>query len=829
MNHAPRSSRRLERALVPAVALLYLAALAPYASVHPGPRLAIGIVCALVGGAAAWVGLRARAPSWPGMVALLLALLALALNATALLPIQASTREGLQPVVAGPVNEVLALVGQSKHCLALDPHRALLAVQLSLGVVLAGLGAMAVARNLRRARLVAWVLVATGVAGTFLAALHWSTGADAIYWISGVPEYARDPFFAPYVNPNQGGAACAALLPLAMALMLREDLGQRLVAMGAVAVLVMGVAASGSRGAIFEAVVAGVVFGVLLGSRTVQVLLGLALAGGLGALLKLGPIHVAHRFSSWISPDWFEGDLLLGRGGIWHATAQLFQGAPLLGVGAGSYQDAYQVVKSMPEFTTTSHAHQDFLQALAEQGLLGGSLWIALALLPVLVGSVACVRLHRGRRRSLLAGYVAALCALLASGVVTFSAHIGALAVLFALLAGVTLARAGRSLAKPRDGAASAARRVGLAAVALCVLAVLGLSAMALYAVREPVSPWAPAERAVTLGREAYERAKAAPEDLDSLIQAEDWYQAALARRPVDPATLFGLARTRWLAGDIDGAAEVLELSTRAYPTLIWSWLHLARLRRVQREDALARQAYGRLLALDLPSGESGRPYLREALLTHEDRRLVLAEVLPPRADRIRDAALLAFELEDDALAEELFQRALALDPEGSVAYASFLLRRYRYEEALTLLEDRHESCFANRTAGATLLAMKRYDEALERWLEAQGQCGSDDVGVRVGIANARLGMGDSDGVAVLERLLAENPDAHNVRRSLILALRERGRFDEVREHLEELLLSGAARDHEIDTLRALQRGHPGRSPRRGADPRDPSDGQTPP
>jgi tetratricopeptide (TPR) repeat protein len=809
MNDAPPSRRRLERRFVPVLALLFLAALLPYASVHPGPRLVVGVLCAVVGGFAAWFGLRSRVPSWTGAAALALLLLALGLNATALIPVGAEGREALQPVIAGPINQVLALVGQPVHTLALDPHRALLALQLSAGVGLVGLGAMTLVRSLDRARALAWVLVSTGVGVTALAALHWATDASSIYWISGVPSYARDPFFAPFVNPNQGGAACAALLPLALALMLRKDLTWRLLALGATAVLLMGVGASGSRGAVLEAVVAVVAFGLLLGSRTVQVLVGLALAGGAGVLIQQGPVVIAHRFSSWISPDWFEGDLLLGRGGIWHATTRLVSGAPLLGVGAGSYEDAYQVVKSMPEFTTTSHAHQDYLQALAEQGLIGGSLWIALALLPLAVGVWGCVHLHRGRRRSMLAAYVAALCALLVSSTVTFSAHIGALAVLFALLGGVALARGGRGQAPlgPRVGLLSRAAVLGLAGV------VLVTSALALVATRQPSSPWSPSQDAVALGREAYERAREVPEDLDSLVEAEDWYRAALARRPVDPVTLFELARTRWLAGDPDDAARMLELSTQAYPTLIWSWLHLARLHRARREDAQARQAYAQLLALDLPSGESARPYLREALLTDPDMALVLAEVLPDRADRIRDAAGLAFDAGDPSLAERLYLRALDLDPEGSVAYGAFLLRSYRYEEALAQVEERRDSCFGNRTAGATLLNLDRFDEALQRYRLAQGQCGSDDLWVRAGIAQARLGLGDAGGLTVLEQLLAETPDAHGLRRTLLRALQARGRYQEMIPHLEALLVADQATDQEIRTLAALQRGVTARPP----------------
>ncbi len=797
----------MERVALPLVALLYAIALAPFASVHPGPRLLVAVTLVLLGGWAAWIGLRRPSLPWTTLLVLALLAVALGLTAAAFLPIDAQQRASLQPAVSEPVGLVLGLVGQPRHSLALEPRRALEGMAFALGVGLAAAGAALLARSLRRARRVAWWLVGTGAFTVLLAALHWTTDAASIYWSSAVPSYARDPFFAPYVNPNQGGAACAALLPLALALTLRKDLPRRLVALGASGVLVMGITASGSRGAILEAGVALALFGVLLGSRTVQMFVGLALLAGLALLLYAGPVDAAHHFSTWVSPDWSEADLLLGRGGIWHATTVLVDGAPLLGVGAGSYGDAYQVVKAMPEFTTTAHAHQDYLQALAEHGLTGGVAWISLALAPLLLGAAACLRLHRGRRRSMLAGYVASVAALLVSSTVTFSAHIGALAVLMAVVGGVAVARSGRDL----RGLAGAWRQAATALITLLLLAGLSTSGFAWVSGRDPGSAWAPASTAIALGDEAYDRARSQGAGEADLSQAIDWYSQALARRPLDAETLFKLARARWLGGEREQAVQLLELSTGVYPTLIWSWLHLARAHRALRQPQQARLAYARLLALDLPSGQSATPYIREALLTSDDMDLVLAEVLPDRADRLRDAANLADSTGEVQLAEDLFQRALELDPQGGVSYASFLLRRFRYAEAYQLVEHHREGCFPLRVAGGCLLALQRYPEALERLQAAQSACGSDDKRVRANIALARVGMGDSAGIQVIELLLDESPDAHGLRRNLMVALRERGQVDELLEHLEVLVLAGVATETESRQLLRLRRGLPPR------------------
>ncbi|MFH1463454.1 MAG: O-antigen ligase family protein [Pseudomonadota bacterium] len=790
MPYDPAPPSPLERPLLVALPLLFAAAVLPFAAVHPGWRLAVAALAIAVGGVAAWVGLHARSLPWTATLVALLGLGALAFVAAGLLPLGPAGRASLQPGLVGP----LSILGEAVHPLAVDPARALNGAAFASGVLLLALGTAALTRSLERARGVAWVLVLTGVGTVGLAGLHRATAASSIYWSSGVPTYARDPFFAPFVSGNHGGAACAALLPLALALMLRQDMARRLVALGCTAVLLFGVGTSGSRGAALEAGVAVVTFGLLLGSRTVLALTGLAIAGGLGVLWQLGPRTVALQLSSWVSPDGFEGDLLLGRGGIWASTVDLIRGAPWGGVGTGGYLDAYQAVKSMPVFTTTAHAHQDYLQALAEQGIVGGGLWIALAVLPFVLGIIGCLRQHRGRRRSLLAGFSAAAAALLTSACFDFPAHIGALAVLMSLVGGVLVIRSGSRL--PALGGPRAARVAPFGA-ALLALVSLGLVAFTVVTSRDPESRWAPAALAEAQG----------DDPALSRESAHRWYTQALARRPLDPETLFKLARVAAQDGNPEAARAYLVQATEAYPTLLWPWLHLARFQRSRGDPVAARAAYAHLLALDMPSGQSAAPYIEEALLTDEDPRVVLEAVLPERADRLREAAGVMARHGIDTYAEELYFRALVIEPRGTVAYASFLFLRHHYHEALVLLEDQREGCFANRTAGDTLLALRRYQDALGRYQAGQRDCGSDDLAIRAGIAQARLGLGERAGLDVLEQLVAENPAAWGLRRALIGALIRWGRWEQVPVHLQALVDAGQANEREVAQLLRLRQG----------------------
>jgi tetratricopeptide (TPR) repeat protein len=313
----------------------------------------------------------------------------------------------------------------------------------------------------------------------------------------------------------------------------------------------------------------------------------------------------------------------------------------------------------------------------------------------------------------------------------------------------------------------------------------------------------------VAEGDAAWARATAGGQLAD--VEASNaWYERALDRRPLDPETLFKLARARNLAGQPrEAVLQPLVEATEAYPTLLWAWLHLARLQRQYDQPEAARASWARLLALDMPSGQSSAPYIEEALLTDEDPRVVLEAVLPARADRLREAAGVMAHRGDDGYAEELYLRALVLEPHGTVAYASFLFLHRHYHEALVLVEDQHEGCFANRTAGDTLLALQRYQDALARYLAGQRDCGSDDVAIRAGIAQARLGLGEAAGLDVLEQLVAENPQAWGLRRGLIGALIRWGRWEQVPAHLQVLVDAGQATEQEASQLARLTHGRP--------------------
>ena len=136
-----------------------------------------------------------------------------------------------------------------------------------------------------------------------------------------------------------------------------------------------------------------------------------------------------------------EGSLSEGaasRLSIWRQTWPVVRDFWPLGAGAGAYQDVMVLYQTMSRFFHISHADNEFLQVLAEGGLLLGA---PVALTIVAGGWLAAKRLREDRTAIfwLRAGASAGMVALATQNMVEMTLRVPANAVLFALLAAVAL------------------------------------------------------------------------------------------------------------------------------------------------------------------------------------------------------------------------------------------------------------------------------------------------------------------------------------------------------------------------------------------------------
>jgi O-antigen ligase len=241
-------------------------------------------------------------------------------------------------------------------------------------------------------RLARWVIGAMLVAGAAEAAYGavqfvTDTGPGA-FQLSGALRA-----FGHFDQPNPFAGYLTTILPLAicMALCPANPTRFRWLSLGAAGLLGVGIGLSQSRGAWLGAAVATLLL-LLAWSRFTRRLLipcalGVALAVAL-ALSGLLPAAILDRLAQTIeyfgvfdvrtvevtSENW----AVVERMAHWQAGWYMFVDHPWLGVGAGNYAAAYPQYFVGTWREALGHAHNYYLNILAELGVVGGSLLLLL-------------------------------------------------------------------------------------------------------------------------------------------------------------------------------------------------------------------------------------------------------------------------------------------------------------------------------------------------------------------------------------------------------------------------------------------------------------------
>jgi len=139
------------------------------------------------------------------------------------------------------------------------------------------------------------------------------------------------------------------------------------------------------------------------------------------AFVYLPTDELVRRFATLAQTEEISQDT---RAQIWHETGMLIRAFPVTGVGLGTYESAFRRYKTVAPENTVDFAHNDYLQALAELGIVGCALGIGLlglALARVL--KVAAWR-RESRNWELALGLAAAITAMLLHSLVDFNMYI---------------------------------------------------------------------------------------------------------------------------------------------------------------------------------------------------------------------------------------------------------------------------------------------------------------------------------------------------------------------------------------------------------------------
>jgi O-antigen ligase len=174
-------------------------------------------------------------------------------------------------------------------------------------------------------------------------------------------------------------------------------------------------------------------FGVIVRSAGAMVL---GVAAIFGSLFLVGSEGLVQNIAQ--SQSGSENELLASerysRRDIWSATSQLIKDHPWLGVGLGAYQFAYTRYDQSSGTQRVEQAHNDYLQIVADAGLIGGLIALAFVVL-LFARGVSAAQIRDRRNRSIILGALTGCFAIAVHSFVEFNLQITSNAMLFLVLA----------------------------------------------------------------------------------------------------------------------------------------------------------------------------------------------------------------------------------------------------------------------------------------------------------------------------------------------------------------------------------------------------------
>jgi len=284
----------------------------------------------------------------------------------------------------------------------------------------------------------AWFVVLLGFGVSLFGIAQHFTSSYEIYWMHSLRTDVQP--FGPYVNRNDFAGFVELTLPIGLALLIFRGVHRDLMPMLIVLTVVPVSAAvlSTSRGGIISIALEIGVLVFLAAKRrgfsrkrhaSRNLGLGLAAVAAVALVAWLGVGKAVERFSQLSHPEiTMSRRISMARGAV-----NIFLAHPLKGCGLGAIVDVFPRYETAYDGKVVDHVHDDYLEALAEAGILGAICGLSFLWL-----------LYRDARKNLEAeqghfsyalhaGGIAAVCGLLLHSFVDFNLHIPGNAILFLL------------------------------------------------------------------------------------------------------------------------------------------------------------------------------------------------------------------------------------------------------------------------------------------------------------------------------------------------------------------------------------------------------------
>ncbi len=282
----------------------------------------------------------------------------------------------------------------------------------------------------------AWFLILLCFSVSLLGIVQHFTSDAKIYGFRTLTA-GGDPF-GPFVNRNHFAGFVELTLPAGLALLIFRGLRRDMIPLtGLLTIVPVGaMLLSGSRGGIVSFAFEVAVLALLARLRKAPEgprLVALAIVGfaALALVAWLGAGRAIERFSTL-----HKGDVSLARrGAMVRGAAHIFFDHPLKGTGLRSLVVVFPRYEIAYDGYVVDHVHNDYMELLAEMGILGGLCGLAFLWILFRDARKSFIAEQGHFSRALHAAGITAVCGLLVHSLVDFNLHIPSNALLFLLQA----------------------------------------------------------------------------------------------------------------------------------------------------------------------------------------------------------------------------------------------------------------------------------------------------------------------------------------------------------------------------------------------------------
>jgi O-antigen ligase len=286
----------------------------------------------------------------------------------------------------------------------------------------------------------AWFVVALCFAVSLLGIIQYFTSENELYWVHDL-KIQGEPF-GPFVNRNHFAGFLELTLPVGLALMVFRSVRRDLFLFTTLLTIVpvSAIVLSGSRGGIVSFAFEVGVLALLARSRNAHRAKGKGPRGVAIAVLALAALALVswvgvgraiERFSKLGSRE-ISSDRRIS---MFRGAAHIFFDHPVKGCGLGALVDVFPRYETAYDGKVVDHVHNDYIETLAETGILGGICGLAFLWLLYREARKNFTAEQGHFSRALHAAAIVAVSGLLVHSLVDFNLHIPSNALFFLLQA----------------------------------------------------------------------------------------------------------------------------------------------------------------------------------------------------------------------------------------------------------------------------------------------------------------------------------------------------------------------------------------------------------